>query len=558
MNAQLLTRAGFIEKVMAGVYTYLPFGQRVLTKIEGIVREEMNKISDEILMPSLAPKELWQATSRLEAVDILFEARGANVSSQTLNPAEYILNPTHEELVTPLAKQFHTSYRELPRAVYQIQTKFRNEPRAKSGLLRGREFRMKDLYSFHTSEADLKDYYERVKEIYWVVFRRLGLADETVLTLASGGDFTPDFSHEFQTRCETGEDHIFFAQKAGIAYNREVTPSRVPDDPSLYGQEALAPLKEVKGVGVIGVGALAKLLNITPKKTTKTMIYATDDGQIIAAAVRGDYEINEYKLTRVLGCRAVKLAAPDIVRKVTGAEIGYAGIVDLPKEVRVLADDSLRGRRNFECGGNQTNYHLVNVNFGRDLPEPTEYYDIKLAQEGDVYPESGEAYEVFRASEIGNIFPLNTKFSEAFGYTYTDTAGAEQPVYMGCYGIGTSRIMGVLVEKFHDERGIIWPKAVAPFQVHLIELSSESQDVKETAERLYEELIQQGIEVLYDDRVAGAGEKFADADLIGNPIRLVVSAKTIQAGGIEWKEREKTNSEMIPKHEVLTKLKAYF
>jgi len=393
VNATYLQNGGFIHQTMAGVYSYLPLGMRVLTKIEQIVRTEMDKIGQEVLMPSIVPTKLWEDTKRLEVVDVLFKVTGANKVSRERNDAEYILNPTHEEVVTPLAKLFTSSYKELPFAVYQIQTKFRNEPRAKSGILRGREFRMKDLYSFHASEEDLLDYYDKVaKPAYVEVFKKLGLGDSTVIALASGGDFTEKYSHEFQTLCESGEDTLYYDKKEKTYYNKEVVKD--PDS---------------------------------------------------------------------------------------------------------------------------------------------------------------DKYEIVKGAEVGNIFPLNTKFSVALDFTYTDENGERKPIYMGCYGIGTSRVMGVLVEMFHDEHGIIWPMQVAPYHVHLVALDMTDAKIKEKAFTLYHQLQKEGIEVLFDEREdVRPGAKFADADLIGIPVRLVISKRTEDK--IEWKKRDEKESEVLTSDEVLARI----
>ena len=391
ISHKLLVQAGFIDQVMAGVFTFLPLGLRVLTKIENIVREEMDKLGTEILMPSLAPKQLWEKTGRIETVDVLMKTSPANKAAEEKHNAEYILNSTHEELVTPLIMKQNLSYKDLPLAVYQIQTKFRNEPRAKSGIMRTREFRMKDLYSFHTDEADLKRYYEVAKESYKTIYQRLGIGNDTYISLASGGDFTKDYSHEFQTRCESGEDTIYLDKETGIAYNKEVAP--------------------------------------------------------------------------------------------TGAE-------------------------------------------------------------------GSDRFEEFRASEVGNIFPLNTKFSEAFDYYYTDKDGGKKIVYMGSYGIGTSRLVGVIVEKFHDEKGIIWPKNVAPFAVSLVSMN----DAVEKTSEIYKSLTAAGVEVLWDDRDLSAGVKFADADLIGNPYRVVVGQKSLALGGVELKKRGEDKTQIITVEEIVKRL----
>ncbi|NTU46313.1 proline--tRNA ligase [Candidatus Roizmanbacteria bacterium] len=545
-NATLLIKAGFIDQVMAGVYIYLPLGVRVLSKIETIIREEMDKIASEVFMSSLAPQAIWEQTKRLHTIDVLMKTTPANDVSKAKNDNEYVLSPTHEDMVTPLAQKFYKSYKDFPFAVYQIQTKFRNEPRAKSGLLRCREFRMKDLYSFHTSEADLLTFYEKAKEAYWNVFNRIGIGPFTKIVLASGGDFTRNFSHEYQTLCSAGEDTIFYAKSKDIAYNREIAPSEAP---KIEQSEEIAPLEEVPGEGIIGVEALAQFLKIPVEKTTKTILFETETGTVVAAAVRGDYEINELKLLKVLGCQSLKLASAATVKRVTNAEIGYAGILNLPADVTVIMDDSLQGRVNFEMGANKTNYHSINVNFERDLQLPSQFYDIKLAKQGDLYPETGEEYEVLKMAEVGNIFPLETKFSKAFDYRYLDENGKEQPIYMGSYGIGPSRVMGVLVEVFSDEKGLVWPESVAPYQVHLVGLDLKDETVRAYAFEVYEILGKQGIEVLFDDRIdVTAGAKFADADLIGIPHRLVVSRRLEKK--IEYKKRTEKESKIIELEDV--------
>ncbi len=543
INATLLEKGGFIDKVMAGVYTFLPLGLRVLTKIENIIRREMDTIADEVSMPALTPKQVWEQTNRLETVDILMKTVPANKFAEAKNNTEYVLNPTHEEVVTPLARKYNLSYRNFPFAVYQIQTKFRNEPRAKSGLLRGREFRMKDLYSFHTSIEDFKEYYERAKKVYMNVFKQLGLGDETVIALASGGSFTDDFSHEFQTKCTSGEDLLFFVKSRDVYYNKEVAPSLAP--PVSYPDKTMLPKQDALGKDIIGVEELAEYLKIPVEKTTKTLLFETETGEVIAAAVRGGYDVNEDKLRKIVGCKALKLASENAVKKITGAEVGYAGILNLPSDIRIFMDESMKDRLNFETGANKTHYHTINVNFGRDIEEPKQFHDIKVTKEGDFYPETKEKYEVVKTAEVGNIFPLYTKFTDAFKYTFTDKDGKQKPIYMGCYGIGSSRIMGVLVEKFHDEKGIIWPTQVSPFTVHLVGLDMKDETIKKRSLEIYHLLTTTyNLDVLFDDRPAvTAGEKFADADLIGIPHRLVISKRTHDK--VEYKKRTEPKPELL-------------
>lgn len=402
-NAILLIRAGFIHKEMAGVYSFLPLGLRVLERIEEIIRQEMNKLGNEVLLPALSSQEPWKETGRIETVDVLMKTLGANELSLAKSDTSYILNSTHEEIITPIAKESNGSYKDLPAAFYQIQTKFRNEARAKSGLLRGREFRMKDLYSFHKDEADLKEYYEKVKASYHLIFKKLGLGEDTFITLASGGDFTTDFSHEFQTLCESGEDLIYLDRQNNIAYNKEVVT--------------------------------------------------------------------------------------------------------------------------------EANAEKLGVNF--------------------------ESLEQVKACEVGNIFPLNTKFSKAFNYNYTDQDGKQQLVYMGSYGIGLSRLMGVIVEKFADEKGLVWPHQVSPFDVHLIVLLEKGSPSFKEAEDLYKELNERGVDVLIDDRDLRPGEKFADADLIGIPLRVVISEKTILEKKIEIKARGEKEARLMTSPELYAYLEAH-
>ena len=550
-SVEYLVRGGFVDQVMAGGYTFLPLGLRVMHKIEGIVRDEMDKIGSELLMPAIVPTEFWKQTGRFDSIDVLFKVVGANEVSLARNNAEYVLNPTHEDVIAPTAKKFNQSYKDFPFAVYQIQTKFRNEVRPKTGLLRTREFRMKDLYSFHTSAEDLKAYYEVAREAYTNVYKRLGIGDDTYYTAASGGDFTEDFSHEFQTRLETGEDLVFRSQSTNECFNKEIAPSKAV----MYEQDSqMKEMEEVFGEGIIGVDDLCKFMGIKPHQTTKTLIFQSEKG-VIVAAVRGDYDVNELKLKKVAGVKKLELATEDTVEKVTGAKLGYAGIVNLPGDVMVFLDDSIENLVNFETGGNKTHYHMANVNWGRDVQKPEKFYDIKIAKEGDLYPVTNEVYEVFKASEVGNIFPLNTKFTDAVGYTFTDVDGKQKQVYMGSYGIGISRLIGVIAEKFNDEFGIVWPINIAPFQVHMLTLGSDSAYAK--AEEIYKMLQEKGVEVLWDDRKgASAGEKFSDADLIGIPVRVLVSDKSLEKGGVEIKARKSKEVQLIELDKVLDSITA--
>lgn len=545
-NAQLLTRAGFIHKEMAGVYTYLPLGLRVLENIKKIVREEMNAIGgQEVMMTTLQPRELWEKTDRWDdaKVDNWFKTK-------LVNGTELGVGLTHEEPVVDALSAYINSYKDLPIYTYQIQNKFRNELRAKSGLLRGREFVMKDMYSFARNQAEHEKLYEQAADAYHRVYQRLGLGDITFRVKADGGIFTERFSDEFQTLSNVGEDTLFKVPDTDEYYNEEVAPSRAPVA-KIVGDEIL-PMEEVEGKGMIGVGPLAEYLGISIDQTTKTMLFTTDTGDVIAAAVRGGYEVNEIKLRKIVGARKLTLADEATVRRVTGAEVGYAGILNLNPEVRVIVDESCSNRINFEMGANRTDYHTVNVNWGRDLPLPEQFYDIKVAREGDIHPDSGKVYELHRAVEVGNIFPLESKYTDALGVYFTNEEGSQESIIMGCYGIGISRLMGVLAEHFSDDKGLVWPEAVAPFKVYLVRIGGETA-IKQ-ADELYGELVDKGIEVIYDDRDVRPGEKFADSELIGIPHRITVSDRLIEAQKFEYTERSTGTTAELTHDELLAKL----
>jgi prolyl-tRNA synthetase len=514
----------------------LPFGLKVIENIKQIVREEMNRLgSQELIMTSLQRKELWEKTDRWddEKVDVWFK-------SKLKNGNEVGFGWSHEEQITEMMKSYVSSYRDLPRNVYQFQNKLRNEVRAKSGIMRCREFIMKDMYSYSRSEAEHEAFYNQVIEAYLNVFKRVGLGDSTFVTFASGGAFT-QFSHEFQTISEAGEDLIFKSSK-GEMLNREVVISKAPY--ALPQNEPLAEMKELEGVGMIGVQVLADYLKIPVEKTTKTLFFETDTNEFVVAAVRGDYDVDEGKLVKVLNVKSVVLASPELVKKVTGAEIGYAGLINLPSGFRVIIDDSVANRINFECGANKTNYHAINVNFGRDIPEPESFYDIKVAKEGDLDPETLKPYEVFKAAEVGNIFSFGSTKSEQLGLYFSDEDGVSKPVILGSYGIGITRLMGVIVEKFHDDNGIVWPKSVAPYNVHIVDLTKgESTEVIEEVAQKFES---KGQSVVVDDRDLTAGEKLSDADLIGIPLRIVISKRSLDQGGVAVKPRTEDNESIIP------------
>ena len=518
-STSLLLQAGFIRQTMAGVYTYTTLWLKVLRKIENIVRKHMDDYGAyEILMPALSPKENWEKTWRWDGIDVMFHLPASWNK-------EYGLNSTHEEIVTPLMKEFIQSYKDLPVCVYQIQDKFRNEKRAKSGLLRWREFWMKDAYSFHLDNEEFENYYEWMKKVYMDIFNELGIWKDTYITLADGGTFTDKNSHEFQTKLEIWEDLVFKDPKTWICYNQEIAPSKVGK--ANVKDEILKDREDIKhSEDIIWVEALEKLLNIPKYKTSKTIFFIADEKRFIAASVRWDYEINEIKLRKVVNAKQLRMATEEEVKEKIGTKIGFAGIINLPEDVELYLDDSLENLTNFETWTNKDGYHSINVNFGKDLPLPEKFYDFKLAKEGDINPETGEKYEVFRASEVGNIFPLETKFTKPFNVTVLDENQKQKDVIMWCYGIWVSRLMWVIAEYFTKDEKINWPENIAPANYYIIVLWENNI---EKAENIAKQLEEKWNEVILDDRMwkkFGFWTKIKDAELLGIPHIIVVSDKT--------------------------------
>lgn len=554
INARLLTQAGFVDKLAAGVYNYLPLGLRVLEKIKQIIREEMNSVDgQEILMPSLHPVELWEKTGRNKtANEILYRTKGAG-------DKDFVFGPSHEEAVTPLAAKYVMSYKDLPFAVYQIQTKFRNEPRAKSGLLRGREFGMKDMYSFHSSEEDLDSYYETVKPAYSNVYKRCGLT--SYIVEASGGIFTDKYSHEFSVATPAGEDKIMVCKKCETAQNLEVAVGKVHNPHDLEEQEL--PMEEVKVNRGFNVAESAKAHNVPASKILKTVVYKVDTKSadnvlsegFVGVCIRGDLQINETKLAKFLG---------GMVRTATAEELGKLGLAQgfispvgvakvkggakhAPAEknggLTFVADNSIKDVKNFATGANKKDADLINVNLGRDFVIES-FGDLVTVEKGFKCSKCDSDLEEVKAVEAGNIFKLGTKYSKDFDLYFTDEKGERKLAVMGCYGIGTTRMVGTIVEACHDDKGIIWPKTVAPYLVHLISLGNDDE-TKSQAEKVYQDLLKAGVEILFDDRDESAGKKFNDADLIGIPLRLVVSKRTLKENGVEWKLRAENDSKIV-------------
>jgi len=542
----LMLRAGYIQQLSAGVYVYLPLLYRTLSKLSQIVREEMEAAGAvELLMPALQPRELWEESGRWErytAVD------GIMFAFKDRRGATNCLGPTHEEVITDILRREIKSYKDLPKCAFQIQTKFRDEIRPRFGLMRAREFIMKDAYSFDADEAGLDISYEAMRLAYRRICERIGFRFRAVE--ADSGAIGGSGSQEFMVLADTGEDTILFCDQCEYAANQERAQSRLPEFPQDTEEK---PMEAVFGEGLTGVDRLAKFLNIPVAKTTKTMIYQADD-QVVAVAVRGDSAVNEIKLANTLGCKVLRLATPETIKALTGAEVGYAGPLGLPASVRILADHAVGNRVNFECGANRTHYHNINVNFGRDLPLP-EFGDFKLAKGGEGCPRCAGRLQAARGIEVGHIFKLGSKYSTALNLRYLDTEGKSNVVIMGCYGIGISRMAAAWIEQNHDDKGIIWSPNIAPFDAHLIGLNLEDPAVSAHAEQVYQTLTQAGVEVLFDDRPGRAGEKFSDADLIGIPARLTISKRTMEQGKIEFKLRREPKAEVITLEEAQARLR---
>ena len=544
-NAQLLTQAGFVEKLAAGIYNILPLGQKVLVKICKIIREEMNAVDgQELLMPALHPIELWEITGRNKTMDsILYRTKASG-------DKEFVFGPSHEETVTPLAAKYIKSYKDLPLVVYQIQTKFRDEPRAKSGLLRGREFGMKDMYSFHVSEEDLDKYYEKVKKAYFNVFERCGL--KAYLIEASGGPFSDKYSHEFSVETPAGEDTIIICDKCGTAQNLEIAEGKVPN-PDAHPEKEL-PLKQVHIERGFSIEDNAKAHGVPSYKILKTVVYEVDETGLIGVVIRGDLNVSDVKLENYLK-KPLRPASPELLKR-AGLVQGYISPVNLSSKIKLkfIADHSIKNIKNFATGANAYAEDYKNANIGRDFVID-DFADLVEVKSGFKCKKCDKPLKEIKAVEVGNIFKLGAKYSRAFNLNFTDKDGKSKLVTMGCYGIGTTRLLGTIVEAKYDKNGIIWPENVAPFTVHLVSLGKDPKAVKE-ADKLYEKMKESGVEALYDDRNESAGVKFKDADLIGIPLRIVISERTLEKKSVEWKLRDGEKTEFVEISDVVKKISA--
>ncbi|MFP3867989.1 MAG: proline--tRNA ligase [Desulfobacteraceae bacterium] len=541
ISHQLLLRAGMIRKLAAGIYDYLPLALRVIRKIEKIVREEMNRAGAlEVLLPAVQPAELWKESGR-------WELYGKELLRfQDRNDRECCFGPTHEEVITDLVRRDVHSYRQLPLNLYQIQTKFRDEMRPRFGLIRGREFIMKDGYSFDLDEAGADQSYEAMYQAYNRIFQRCGLRFKIVE--ADTGPIGGSFSHEFMVLAATGEDTLVSCRQCSYAANLEKAEILPPQDSE--PKDEPQALSKVHTPNIRTVDEVAEFLGITPADIAKTLIYDTERG-VVAVLIRGDHEVNEVKLKNFLKVHDFTLATEPLIRKVTGAQIGFAGPVGL--KLPLYADYALQPLANLVTGANEDNYHFTNVNLGRDV-EVSHYADLRQITPEDHCPRCRAGLEFLKGIEVGHVFKLGHKYSRALKATYLDASGQEQFIFMGCYGIGVSRIVAAAIEQNHDADGIIFPMSLAPFQVLLTPVATNDELTVKTAEQLYQEMIGAGIEVLYDDREERPGVKFKDGDLLGIPLRVVVGPRTLALHQAEVRHRHTREMEMVPLPELLLHL----
>jgi len=531
ISHQLLLRAGFIRKASGGVYTYLPLAYRVIKKIENIVREEMDRAGgQEVLMPIMQPAELWQKSGRWEVYgDEMFRL-------QDRHKRYFALGPTHEEIITTLVDGDVHSYRDLPLLLYQIQNKYRDEIRPRFGLMRGREFIMKDLYSFDIDDEGLDVSYQKMYHAYNQIFTRLGLKYRVVE--ADSGAIGGNESHEFMVLADSGEAEIVYCDNCDYAANVEKAVC-IAGETEIDGD--LLPLEKIYTPGQRTIQDLTDFLKVGKDEQIKTLMYDAD-GELIAAVLRGDRELNEIKLKNALGCNELVMASEDDVRRSCHAGFGSLGPVGM--NVKIYADLEVAAMKNFACGANEDDYHFSNVNLSRDFV-PEAILDIRNAVAGDPCPLCQEELKFLRGIEVGHIFKLGTKYSSVMGATFRDQNGQSLPFVMGCYGIGISRTMAAAVEQNSDENGIIWPIPIAPYHVIVVPVNSNNEEQMQTANSIYQILEQEGLEVLIDDRDERAGVKFKDADLIGIPVRITIGPKGLQENKVEVKKRWEKEVELV-------------
>lgn len=541
-----MLRGGYIRQVSTGIYTMLPLGKRVQDKVEAIIREEMNAVDgQEITMPVINPADIWQESGRWQAIgDELLRFKDRN-------DKDMVLAMTHEEAVCHMARTEITSYKQMPVMVYQIQTKYRDEARPRAGLIRVREFRMKDAYSFHETQECLAAYYERVHQAYENIFRRVGLT-ECISIESDTGMIGGSKAHEFMAVADCGEDTLFVSPCGSYKANREIAVSPVSCEKNPCG-----PMEKIETPHAKTIEEIASFLGRRPRDSGKCVCYTDNDGHLYMAMIRGDLEINEIKLKKAVGRADIVFANDEAILNV-GAVPGYMSPFGLDyAKLTVIIDESALKSAPLTIGANEEGMHFINFDFERDYDlSKAIIADIRMVQAGDPCPITGLPLIEKRGIEVGNIFQLGTKYSKAMGVQFLDRNGKSHPTVMGCYGIGTGRTAAAVIEQNHDDYGPIWPLSIAPYQVHICALNPDKEGVGEASETLYQTLTAAGIEVLYDDRGEKAGSMFSDADLIGIPFRLIVSPKSLPNGQIEFKNRASRESELWPVDEVMSRIKA--
>ena len=554
VSHKLMVRAGLIRKLSAGIYNYLPLGLKVIRKVENIIREEMNRAGAiELLMPMIQPAELWQETGR-------WEKMGPELLRiKDRHDRDFLIQPTSEEVITDLARNEIKSYKQLPVNFYQIQTKFRDERRPRFGIMRGREFSMKDAYSFDRDSEGLKKSYQIMFDAYTRIFKRMGLQFRAVT--ADNGAIGGSGSQEFHVIADTGEDAIVYCPSSEYAANLEAAESL-----SLIAARAAAAqaMAKVPTPDITNCADVAKFLSIPLEKTVKSLLFAADQekgpAKLFMLLVRGDHELNEVKASKIPGMAESRFATEAEIKQACNAPAGYLGPVGVSSDVTVVADRTVANMSDFVCGANDVGHHLTGVNWGRDLPEPL-VMDIRNAVIGDPSPDGNGNVDICRGIEVGHVFQLGTRYSEAMGCTYLDQQGKAQPMVMGCYGIGVTRLLGAAIEQGHDDKGIIWPISMAPFEVVICPMGYEkSEAVKTACDQLHDELLAAGIDVILDDRNERPGAMFADWELIGAPFRVVIGDRGLADSQVEFKGRTDAESQNIPlaqiKDKVITAVQA--
>lgn len=546
ISHQLMVRAGLIRKSASGLYTYLPLGLRVLRKIETIVREEMNaKGGQELLMPIMQPAELWKESGRWDVYgDELFRLKDRH-------NREFCLGPTHEEIITDLIRNEVRSYKQLPLLLYQIQNKYRDERRPRFGLMRGREFVMKDLYSFDRDEAGLDESYQKMYDAYCRIFARCGLEYRPVEADAGAIGGTGG-THEFMVLADSGENGVVYCSECDFAANVEKAECRpqVIENAAVEGARELVHTPEVRTIDDV-----CEFLAVPKTSLVKSLLYQGDD-KLFLVLIRGDRELNEIKLNNALGgFVSLELAAPHVVEGILGCEPGFVGPVEVPVGLTVIADEEVPLMNRVVCGANQTNYHLVNAVPSLEF-RIDQVLDLRMVLPGEACLKCGAPLKEARGIEVGQVFKLGTKYSKSLGATFLDENGEEKACVMGCYGVGVSRSIAAAIEQNHDDYGIIWPMPIAPYQCIIVPVSTKDVLVVETSEKLYRELQRIGVEVILDDRDERAGVKFKDADLVGYPLRVTIGSKTLANGQVELRERKTGETQLVLLEDVVQQIKS--